>query len=97
MTRGSRIEEREGAAGGENGLVAGILAAMPHADTRWSRGERCGCFLIALGSGFTFFGLTWTAMDGYYAESGRLAEAVLFAWLAAGGLGLVLVFWLPKA
>ena len=71
---------------------------MPHADTRWSRGERvgCGCFLIAIGSVVAFFGLIWASMDGFYGESGIWAEAILFAGLAAGALGLVLVYWARK-
>ena len=90
-----RTEDRE-LSGRENWpQVSGILAAMPDADTRWSRGERvgCGCFLIAIGSVVTFAGLIWSAMDGFYGESGRWSEAILFAGLAGGVLGLVLVFW----
>ena len=72
--------------------VSGILAAMPDSDSRWSRGERvgCGCFLIVIGSVVTFTVLVWSAMDGFYGETGRWSEAILFAGLAAGAFGLVL-------
>ena len=97
----SRCLEGEGVASGVGDLdrSAWDTRRVPDADTRWSRGERvgCGCFLMAIGSVVTFFGLVWTALDGYYGESGRLAEAVLFAGLVAGGLGMVLIVWLPRA
>ena len=62
---------------------------------RWSRAARvgCGCFVIAIGSLITFAGLVWSAMDGYYGESGRWSEAILFAGVAGAASGLVLSFW----